>query len=369
MPKPKLRILIVSHPPVEKAYGAAQIAISLGEALGERCHDVTVWSPEPLETSRLGWNKWLLQRRAIERFLGASRPFDVVDLPPVSISPALAEAAPVVVARSVQPDLLYLESERRALAASGVRNLPRYLLSLLAAAPLARALAAGWHRAHVALCLGSHEREWMADRFPGIRGRLREYVAAPGNEDRRKLHEVARSRRPLEEHSVRWLWIGRWVAHKGTRTLLEFMRERFRVTSDRFTIAGCGEGVEREMDQEWIRVSRVQVVPSFRRVDLPRLLGDHDAGLFTSEVEGWGLSVQEMLESGLPVAASHAGCVPDLAAHLDSGLVAFPPSGGQSAQAPVRFRESYRQRFDWSQIAASYEATVVTALQQRGVDI
>lgn len=38
----------------------------------------------------------------------------------------------------------------------------------------------------------------------------------------------------------------------------------------------------------------------------------YDAGLFTSEAEGWGLSLNEMLESDMPVFATEVGGVRDL---------------------------------------------------------
>ncbi|MCZ7651578.1 MAG: glycosyltransferase [Thermoanaerobaculia bacterium] len=308
----------------------------------------------------MGWNKWLMQRRALEEHLIRARPYDLIDVPPVSVSPAVAQVGGIVVARSVQPDLLYLESERRASAAGGRRALPWRLLSGLLAAPLTRAIKEGWHLADVVLCLGSLELAWMKGRFPSLRERLAAYVVAPPTAERQALAAVAAARSGFRSGLVRWLWLGRWAAHKGVGALKELIGRRLAVTDDRFTIAGCGEVPVRELDPEWTGSGRVRVVPSFDRSELTRLLADHDAGLFTSGVEGWGLSVQEMLESGLPVYASPAGCVGDLAPFVESGLEPFPPPLKDCSPARVALEPGYWGQFEWDRIAMSYEEMMVS---------
>jgi hypothetical protein len=95
------------------------------------------------------------------------------------------------------------------------------------------------------------------------------------------------------------------------------------------------------------------VLPRYGRETLPALLASHDAGLFTSVAEGWGLSLQEMLESGLPVYATHVGAAVDLAPYFPRSLRPFPPlepleridPGGQP-------RDDYDERFTWDAIAS-----------------
>jgi len=90
------------------------------------------------------------------------------------------------------------------------------------------------------------------------------------------------------------------------------MKETFvRDPEIRVTVAGCGEVRSREL-LAWERRGRVDLVPEFDAAGLGEMLRRHEAGLFTSPVEGWGLSIQEMLEAGLPVFACRAGGVPDL---------------------------------------------------------
>jgi glycosyltransferase involved in cell wall biosynthesis len=358
-----MKVLVVCHPPLGSEGGASQTALKLAAALRERGHDAAAWSPEPLPARARWWDRWLWQRRRLEEHLRGHR-YDVLDLPAVSISRRIAASAPLVVARSVQPELLYLRitlhERRRAL-------LPREPLRLAAERAagwgFARALIAGWRRARIILCLGSGETRWMRERFPRLAPRLRTYVEAPSPGDQAALASVRKARRPAGRGGVRFLWIGRWVPHKGTRRLLRFLTDRAAACpGDAFTLAGCGPGALADCPPELVAAGRIRTVPSFRRGELPALLSGHDAGLFTSETEGWGLSLNEMLESGMPVHATEAGGVEDLRPFYPRDLRPFPPPAGPvvpSADDPTA--SGYFERFTWPRIAERYEAEVLRA--------
>jgi glycosyltransferase involved in cell wall biosynthesis len=358
-----MRILIVSHPALERESGAAQTALDLAAALRQRGHDTVAWSPEPLPAGTRWWNLHQRQRRAIERFAAAEGPFDVIDSPPVSATRRLARAGCLVV-RDVQPELLYLRHALR----SQLRSLPlpRLALHALGGGLLAGALVAGWRRARLILCLGSRERAWMARAFPRWEPKLRGYVIALTDAERAALAEVRRQRRPRpEREGTRFLWIGRWAAHKGTAALLNLLAARAG-SADRFTLAGCGPAAERELPAQWLRSGRVRVIPAFRRAELPALLAGHDAGLFTSDVEGWGICLNEMLESGLPVFATTAGGVEDLRPYFPEALRPFPPPERFDSRLPAEDLEAngYAARFNWAAIARSYEEQVLAALRE-----
>jgi glycosyltransferase involved in cell wall biosynthesis len=359
-----VRILIVSHPALDRESGAAQIALNLAAALGERGHDAVAWSPEPLPPDTRWWNVYQRQRRAIERFAAAAGPWDVIESPAVSATRRLARLARpgLLVVRDVQPELLYL---RDALKRELRLRSPRTLFHTLGGTLLAAALVGGWRRARLVLCLGSREREWMAAAFPRWEGKLRTYVTAPADAEKGALAEVRRRRAPTppEGEGVRFLWIGRWTPHKGTAALLALIAARAG-SNDRFTLAGCGEGAERELPAEWLRSGRVRMIPTFRRAELPDLLSRHDAGLFTSEVEGWGLCLNEMLESGLPVFATEAGGVDDLRPYFPHALRPFPPAERSALPLPLEDLEAngYQARFHWRAIARAYEEAVLAAL-------
>jgi glycosyltransferase involved in cell wall biosynthesis len=206
----------------------------------------------------------------------------------------------------------------------------------------------------------------MRARFPWTCSKLQWYVNALAPEDQSALAVVRAQRIPRERPGLRFLWIGRWVPQKGTRRLVAWIAERAAIGPlDTFTVAGCGPDAARELPQALLASGRVRVVESFRRPELPALLAAHDAGLFTSEVEGWGLSLNEMLESGLPVFAVRAGGVPDLTPFFARKLRPFPPPPDLkpdlnlpgAAEDPAS--SHYLAHFTWDAIAAAYEREVL----------
>ncbi len=351
-----MRILLVSHPPLDAAFGAAQIALHLGEALRARGHEVVVWSPEPLPA---GWrSRWQRQRRAILRFAASSGPWDAIDVPGVSVSSHLARLAPVV-ARSVQPELLYLADDLRGQFRGPWPEAVRALRRLPQAVSFALAHRRGLRRARRVLCLGAQEYRLLQERCPALHSGLRHYGVAPSPADRSVLERVRRERsqRRASGPGARFLWIGRWASHKGTDLLLAFIRQRADAfPHDSFTLAGCGPQAARECPPDLVAAGRLRLVPSFRREELAELLAGHDAGLFTSRSEGWGLCLNEMLESGLPVFATSAGGVEDLRPFWGPRLLPFPPSGEIAAAEPdPEALASYFVHFSWEEIARRYE--------------
>jgi glycosyltransferase involved in cell wall biosynthesis len=367
-----VRILIVSHPPLTAELGASQVAMSLAAALAARGHDARAWSPEPLPEDTRWFNLRRRQRRAIELYAAAHGPFDVIDSPALTASRRLARHGALVV-RSVQPELRYLW---RGLRADLARPLPlRGGVHAVFAVPTAAAIVGGWRRARAILCLGSLELDWMRRRFPGWRDKLGLYLNTLPTTEQDALAAVRRGRAGARGVGAaggaatsagrRYLWLGRWTAHKGLRPLLRFLAERLDGPGgDSFTLAGCGRAPELELPAAWLRSGRVALVPSFTRSDLPALLASHDAGLFTSDVEGWGLNLNEMLESGMPVFATEAGGVADLRPFFPRSLRPFPPPPPKSAglaAGPLEDLDAngYRARFSWAAIAASWERQVL----------
>ncbi|HEX9945110.1 MAG TPA: glycosyltransferase family 4 protein [Thermoanaerobaculia bacterium] len=355
-----MRILVVSHPPLTAEFGAAQTALTLAAALRARGHDALAWSPEPLPPGTRWWNLWRGQAAGIERYAADHGPFDVIDTPAITASRELARHGRIVV-RSIQPELRYLLFDLR----NDLLRRPslRALANAAVGVPRAAAILAGWRRASYILCLGNQELAWMRRRFSGWTSKLRSYVSAPPPGERPALMEVRRQRRAgAEGEGVRFLWIGRWAEHKGIRRLRRWLAERAASSPrDTVTLAGCGPAAERDLPPEWLRSGRVRLVPSFPRSDLPGLLASHDAGLFTSSVEGWGLSLNEMLESGMPVFATEAGAVADLRPFFPESLRPFPPPA-RIEPWPARedlAANGYLARFNWDTIARSYEEALL----------
>lgn len=347
-----MRILLVNHSPLATEAGAAQVTLSLAEALRARGHDALAWSPEPLPPGTRWWNRWLAQRRVLERYVREAGPFDVIDAPALSLGPRLARAA-LLVARSFQPELLYLADQLRSELRRPTWRTPFHLAH---GAIVSAGVVKGWGRASFLLCLGTVERDWMRQRLPRRASRLRVYVVAPPPAERESFATVRRNRRPRTGPGIRFLWVGRWTSHKGTARLVRFLSARAAThPDDRFTLAGCGQEAARDLPADLLRNDRVRIVPAFHRAELPALLAEHDAGLFTSTVEGWGLSLNEMLESGLTVYATTAGGVADLAPYWGDRLRPFPPPAHPAPPAPEPDLEPYFERFSWPGIARRYE--------------
>jgi glycosyltransferase involved in cell wall biosynthesis len=363
-----MRILLVSHPPLTAELGAAQIALNLAAALRERGHYAVAFSPEPLPPDTRWWNLWKRQAAGVERWVEKNGPFEVIDTPALSASRRLGHLAadgPLVV-RSVQPELRYLWQDVRSDLAH--RPSPRAVANALLSLRRAEAIEAGWSRASAILCLGSLELDWMRRKFPAWKDKLGLYVCALSSQERQVMAEIRRGRpeKPAGP-GTRFLWIGRWSAQKGTQRLLRFLRARLAShPRDTVTIAGCGPAAERQVPAEWLHAGRVRLVPAFPRAELPALLAGHGAGLFTSTVEGWGLSLTEMLESGLPVFATQAGAAADLRPYFPSSLRPFPPPP-EIVPAPLEdlAANGYYERFSWPAIAASWEAQVLGSLGKR----
>ncbi len=358
-----MRLLIVSFVPLSPHLGAAQIVLRSAAALRARAHDASTWAP-PLITPPVPWWRHTEWRRGqLLRFLKAEGPFDIVDLPPLALDRTIAREARTI-ARSVQPDGLYFHAEwRESCRTPGklLRSPLRTTVSFAFGLRLQRAIRKGQRLADRVLCLGSLERDALARSLGkrcGAKAEPAFYVMAPSAEEQRRIAEVRRARRPGRSEAVRFLWIGRWAAHKGPSLLVSFLERRLRESpDDRCTIAGCGPEAERDLPSDLLRDGRIRVLPAFSREELPAMLAEHDFGLFTSVAEGWGVTLNEMLESGMPVFATRAGGVVDLAPYFPRGLRPFPPPPGPIDLSPADDPEAvgYFERFTWDRIAESYE--------------
>lgn len=360
-----MRVLIFCPCPIDRELGAAQVHLNLSAALRARGHVAAVWAPPPLPEAippRLGlW--WA--RAQLEKKLRQDEPFDVIDCPPVLPCRRLVDSGGRWVARSTQPDALYAWHQIRGNLRPSMRALRHAVVDGLWGGFVAVTAYQGMRAAHVVVCHSEREKAWLGDTFPSLRSRLHAYGGAISDEERAILARVRRTRQRNTGRAARFLWIGRWTQHKGIDTLLTFLRSRLdRPTDETFTIAGCGqEGLNALAP--FHDSGRVRVVPSYGRRELPDLLASHDAGLFTSHVEGWGLVLNEMVEAGLPIYATPAGGVDELRAVFGSFVQAFPPAV-DSTMPPQPTEETfvrYESAFSWSAVADRY----LKALGQAGV--
>lgn len=353
----KLRILIATHAPMSMEYGASQVAINLAAALRMLGNEVTLWSPPALESSGRWFGKLNAMRSALNQFVRNQTRFDAIDAPASLLTPGACGDSTVVV-RSVQPDLRYLAVEFAdglGWSPAQVARLPDVVTRLAYHGYL---VLQGWRHADLIICMGQLEMDWMRRRFPAWREKLRVYVVALSEQDQARLREVRERRAPLDSRrGIRFLWLGRWARHKGTEELLRFAEQWLAARpEDRLTIAGCGNGAEAEIPRKLLSAGRLALIPAFGRDELPDLLAGNDVGLFTSKVEGWGLALNEMLESGMPVYATAAGGVKDLSEYARATLRPFPPvlADFLSERVTTNDWKDYYEIFSWDRIAARY---------------
>jgi glycosyltransferase involved in cell wall biosynthesis len=303
-------------------------------------------------------------RQKLRAFLRTAEDFDLIDSPAVLNGRGFLRRNVTWVSRSAQPDIHYMYETLRARHGTSPLALAKTTFAVAKSFALAGLIYRGWVHSDVIMCLGEVERAWMSTWCPSLRAKLAVYDCATSEADGAAMAQVRRSREaPRGADPTRYLWIGRWTAHKGVAALYAFLQERLALgLNERFTIAGCGVIGERAL-AGLLDSGRVRVVPTFARAELPALLAVHDAGLFTSRIEGWGLVLNEMVESGLPVYATSAGGVAELRSVLGASIQSFPPPvafvppPSPSAEQWSR----YEARFRWKTIAARYVDSVAMA--------
>ena len=353
----KIRILIVTHAPLSPKYGAGQMAINLAEAFKKQGHDVTFWSPHPMPNFTRWW-QYLetlpLMRSRLDSFLSEQEPFDVIDCAGVLITNSVVTKSKLTVARSVQPDIPYLASGL--LDGKGIKKIILLPFNLFSALVHIFLLLQGWSRATYILCLGSLELKMINRWFPWWRSKSLSYVNAISKDEQVEFTKIRLNRVQQDLESTRFIWIGRWAAHKGIKELVEFICHRtISHPKDTFTIAGCDKNAEKDFPDELIKSGQLRIVPSFDRSEIYSLIANHDAGLFTSKIEGWGLILNEMLESGMPVFATQVGGVPDLQPFCKN-IYPFPPPDKLTFEylKSCQISENYYNFFVWDKIAETY---------------
>ncbi|MBW4649283.1 MAG: glycosyltransferase family 4 protein [Kastovskya adunca ATA6-11-RM4] len=364
-----VRLLIVTHAPLAAEFGAGQVAINLAEALRSQGHDVTLWSPHPLPSQTKWWQSVRQMRSKLDAFIKTQAPFDVIDSPALLITPQVSKSA-LVVARSVQPDILYLMHSLKDRIEKSVRGIIRLPFSYSYSLFQIILVLQGWKRARYILCLGSLELRWMKRGFPWWRNKLMSYVNALSQAEQEALAKVRIHRKKPSPEGIRFLWIGRWTSHKGITELLDFIVKWAALCpQDTFTIAGCGTEAENDCPAELLQSGQLKILPSFERNELYSLLANHDCGLFTSRVEGWGLVLNEMLESGMLVFATPIGGVPDLQPFFPENLKVFPPPLGFKLESFTNsiFQDDYYNVFSWESIAQTYAMAIFDTLNSQKI--
>ncbi len=118
-----------------------------------------------------------------------------------------------------------------------------------------------------------------------------------------------RLRRELNLPSKYFLFVGRFIERKGIKTLLDaYCQYRKSSSKEKWGLVLVGEGDERKHHEERMKeFTEVKFVGSQFGENLCRYYGLASAFILPSEVETWGLVVNEAMASRLPVLISK-GC-------------------------------------------------------------
>jgi glycogen(starch) synthase len=204
-----------------------------------------------------------------------------------------------------------------------------------------RAYARMLDRAHVLLCVGGYLRDQLRDYFPEHAGKL---AVLPNAIDfDRFVVRAAPPRAPL-----RWIYIGRMMAHKGVLPLLDAFA-LVAAEDPRVTLTLVGDGpLAGEVDARIAELGlggRAVRRPPVPPEQVVPLLHDHDLLVHASMLETFGMTVVEAVATGTPVLVARSqGPAETLAGLADSAGQLFEPTDD-----PHVIAEGYRKlraRFD-----------------------
>jgi glycosyltransferase involved in cell wall biosynthesis len=148
--------------------------------------------------------------------------------------------------------------------------------------------------------------------------RIKRFLAGFGDEER-----VSSSRRfGLPESGTRFLYLGRLEPHKGIDDLLAAFRLMRADRGDVFLIiAGSGSLAEKIVEAA-TKESSIFYLGRLSDNEVWEAYALADIVVLPSHFEPWGLVVNEALAAGRPVIVTdRAGCVPDLVAGKETGLI------------------------------------------------
>ena len=189
-----MRVLLAVLSPLNVELGASQIALNLANALRNLGIEAVVWSPYPIHERMPWWRQLSWMRGRLNEFVDQNGPFDIVDVLPAAVTSAIGKDR-VIVARSVQPDLLYLWNSTRFGKAHRRIGFVRWFIEAFFNLYLALLVVYGWCLATRILCLGSIEFEWMRKWFPWWCRKLSVYVCAIAEDEREALKHIRQARR------------------------------------------------------------------------------------------------------------------------------------------------------------------------------
>ncbi|MFB6201637.1 MAG: glycosyltransferase family 4 protein [Halorhabdus sp.] len=353
-----MRICLLSKmfPPISG--GSSMYAYEIANALGERGHDVDVYTQSKAESEstmamhdNVSVHTLTKSRKYLvtfETLYYSLRVRSVVDLDDYDvIHGTLMPASTIALSDRLTFDTpIVLTSHSFALSevfAHSPEKLADYLLKY------------AFHPMNVVMDNISARR---VDKIIAISEEMREQIVNSYRIDEdsviRISHGVDTDRyRPREEvheavsdDKLTLLFVGRLITRKGVDLAIRSLAAMENEEAE-LLIAGSGrlEDQLKQLAQELGVAGRVRFLGYVPDVELPLLYSSADLTLFTSEYEGFGLVLLESLASGTPVVGPPVGGVPDILENGVSGYIvdrkaqAFASKIDYICNHPQRLRE------------------------------
>lgn len=329
-----LRILMISHVPHVRTLGAGTIQLDLATALRELDHDVELFDPTHSfavsRTLRRGRSS-RFPRVAAEYVRAEGRRFDVIDAQHGDLPFSKRDLGidGVSVARSAGLYAFY-EAYRRYEERRWPDRVPGSRLAhrrrLLQDRLHARHCQAHLRAADLILPLTAAEARYVDEKVrpDGV------CIALPNGVPESELAALAAARLAPRTRldSAIVAFVGSWSLRKGAADWGEIVaRTRAAVPGARFRFVGTVAPPDVVIRDLGVASPRgIEVVPSFERTELPRLLADATVGALPTYCEGWGLGLLECLAAGLPSVAYDASGPQEMLAGL-KGAAVLVPSG------------------------------------------
>jgi glycosyltransferase involved in cell wall biosynthesis len=193
------------------------------------------------------------------------------------------------------------------------------------------------------LCVGEYLYDLVAKEFPEHRDKLR---IVPNPID---FEQFVVRPEPARE-PLRWLYVGRMLAHKGVRTLVDgfaqIAAEEPRAT---LTLVGAGplEGALRSRIAELGLGDRITQLPAVPPQDVAGLMHRHDLLAHASHLETFGLTIVEAVATGTPVLVARSKGPAETLAGLDGVAGTL----FEVTEDPAVIADAYRRlRSGWAEL-------------------
>jgi glycosyltransferase involved in cell wall biosynthesis len=376
----EMRILFVSHAPLQKELGASKVVIELAEEmqrLGWACHLTSLMElvPGPI---RGGSDIYAVALR--EHLRRHASEYDVVDYDHAYLPYPRSDFSPktLFVARSV-----LLAHHLAALRLSSDTSLTNRL----------RALVAG-KRGRIPLqdVVGRAQKTIREADLVNVANHGDEATLVRGGVSKDKIvvlpYGLSRERRLLFDQptttvrdDARIAFVGTFDPRKGAGDLPEIVSAILsELPHASFCLLGTGVPKAEVLARFPSRVrGRIEVIPQYPAGTLHELLAPCSMGIFPSYLEGFGFAILEMLAAGLPVIAYDVPGPPMMLpreylvsvgdrAEMVRRLVRLAKNGERLAAARDWAKRRSRD-FDWASIAQKTADAYATKWRQKDEEV